>query len=99
MSNLSVSATRMKEGDQYFVCVYDETGTTIEPVVDMHTRLPLRARVEETGRLTTTAWIAGRQPLEVDLRGAVLVTRLPVPGAEAPVVATADDAAEPASDR
>ncbi|MHC4948061.1 MAG: CsgG/HfaB family protein [Planctomycetota bacterium] len=92
------ATTRLKEGAEYFVCVYDETGTAIEPVVDMHTRLPLRARVEETGRLTTTAWIAGRKPLEVDLRGAVLVTRLPLPGEDAPVVATAADEAEPASE-
>lgn len=58
----------------YYVCTVDASGE-LDVVHDPDSGLPLRARIESSGRIATTAGLIGRKPERVDLRGAVLTTR------------------------
>jgi hypothetical protein len=62
-------------GDLYDVCLVNEQTGALDPVLDPDTGRPLRARVGSTSRIASTAWLLGRKPVAIDLRGAVLTSR------------------------
>jgi len=67
----------VRRGREFYVCVMDEETGEMTAVVDPDTRLALRARIEEAGRHSSTAWLLGQKPPAVNLRGAVLRRMLP----------------------
>ena len=68
------SATTLDRDEKFFVCTFNETTETLDPILDRDTGLPLRARIETTSRIASTAWLLGQVSPDVDLRGAVLCT-------------------------
>lgn len=67
----------LHQGDRFYVCRFDISTGHYVPLTDHHSRLPLMARIEETGATSTTAWIQGRPGPDTTIRGAVLLTALP----------------------
>jgi hypothetical protein len=62
-------------GDVYDVCLVNGQTGALDPILDPDTGRPLKARVGSTSRIASTAWLLGRKPVAVDLRGAVLTRR------------------------
>jgi hypothetical protein len=75
---------------RFYVCIARESDGELEPVTDIDTGLPLMAKVISSSRIGTTAWLIGRSPAELDLRGASLLRHLPVAGEDEPAQAAAD---------
>lgn len=71
------SETRLPEGREYYVCLVDGADGALRPVFDDVTDLPVRARIEQSGRLTSTAWLVGLPSQDEELRGAVLSPTMP----------------------
>jgi curli biogenesis system outer membrane secretion channel CsgG len=67
-------ASTLDRNERYYVYRLDETTGTLHPVLDRDTGQPLQARIESSSRIASTAWLLGRTPEDLDLRGAVLST-------------------------
>jgi len=70
--------TSFFEGHEYYVCIRSTDGETLDPVLDPDTSMPLKARIRRSRRIASTAWLLGKKPAQIDLRGAILTESLPV---------------------
>lgn len=83
----------LTKGQEYYVYAAhpDEVATAAapRPVYDPDTGRPLMVRINRVGKESSTAWLLGKPPVEVDLLGAFLSRdqpaspEIPAPGADA----------------
>jgi len=65
--------------DRYFVCVPDPETRALRAVYDVDTESPVEVQIDTVADEGTTAWLIGRPPADVELRGALLSETLPPP--------------------
>lgn len=78
----------LARGQEYYVCV--PQGDVCTPVYDVDTGNALAVRIDRVSKDTSTAYLHGKPPPDVDLRGAALSTTPPPPADD--LAATAPDA-------
>lgn len=66
-------------GERYFVCAPDAETRDLQGVYDPDTKEPVEVQIDMIGEQGTTAWLIGRPPVEIQLRGAILSRTLPMP--------------------
>ncbi len=71
------------EGQEYYVSLPDATGVSGAPVYDSDTHRPLMVRIGSVKKTSCRAWLIGKPPEGVDLRGAILSREPPPPADEA----------------
>jgi len=67
----------LAEGQQYYVCTQPTGDSTYRAVKDPDTGLPLTARIVDVEKDEAEAWVIGRAPVELSLRGARLLRTKP----------------------
>lgn len=63
-------------GERFYV-LRIAPGGLLDPVLDPDTRTPLQVRIDSVSKDSSTAWLMGKRPRDVDLRGAALDRQLP----------------------